>query len=179
MKMDIKLTEDGCYRPETLIINGELASMKLFLDKHDYNWQSTASGNVLFYRTEAGKEYRVPQAQLMAMKKGEKTMMKYTVKSEYLSSWGSETTQHTVITEEDLLRFSKDWELPVNLLRKQLIPYTGKWYAVQTSREDDWGTGSYDMFEAIDMARKQRRYYPGTLVAVIENDTCTAEITDF
>lgn len=54
-----------------------------------------------------------------------------------------------------------------------------KWYAVQINREDDWGTGSYDLDEAIKMAKKMRDEYPETLIAVIENDTCIEEITEF
>jgi len=59
------------------------------------------------------------------------------------------------------------------------------WYAVQTNREDDWGTGSYSLEEAKTMARKQRNAYPDTLIAVIDNTTnpndpfCLEEITDF
>lgn len=29
------------------------------------------------------------------------------------------------------------------------------WYAVQTDREDDWGTGSYDYGEAVQMLKEQ------------------------
>lgn len=55
------------------------------------------------------------------------------------------------------------------------------WYAVQRDREDDWGTGSYDKEEALEMARKQRKEYPDTLIAVIDdcdNPVCIEEITD-
>ena len=62
---EIKLTEDGSYRPEHLIINGEMASMAEYAKFHDgKNWKSTASGNVMFYRTESGKEYQIPQGKL-------------------------------------------------------------------------------------------------------------------
>ena len=57
------------------------------------------------------------------------------------------------------------------------------WYAVMTNREDDWGTGSYDLDEAIKMARTQINDYPDTLIAVIDNSSnnpvCVDEITDF
>jgi hypothetical protein len=57
------------------------------------------------------------------------------------------------------------------------------WYAVQRDPEDDWGTGSYDMDEAITMAKKQLADYPETLIAVIDNHTsnpvCVEEIRDF
>ena len=40
-----------------------------------------------------------------------------------------------------------------------------KWYAVQMDREDnDWGTGSYDLGEAVLMAKKMG----AGLIAVIE-----------
>jgi len=64
-RMDIKLTKDGNYRPDTLIINGELASMTLFLEKHGWNWRSRPYGNVLYYRTETGKEYSVKQQEVL------------------------------------------------------------------------------------------------------------------
>lgn len=54
-----------------------------------------------------------------------------------------------------------------------------KWYAVQINREDDWGKGSYNLDEAIAMAKEQKENYPDTLIAVIENDTCIEEIIDF
>ena len=39
------------------------------------------------------------------------------------------------------------------------------WYAVQMNREDnDWGTGSFDLDEAKEMAKK----YPEGLIAVID-----------
>ena len=57
------------------------------------------------------------------------------------------------------------------------------WYAVMKNREDDWGTGSYNLDEAIEMARMQRKDYPETVVAVIDNHTsnpvCIKEITKF
>ena len=62
--MEIKLTEDGAYRPKTVIINGELASMDAFLKVHRYCWEPTASGNKLYYRTETGKEYTIYQGEL-------------------------------------------------------------------------------------------------------------------
>ena len=46
------------------------------------------------------------------------------------------------------------------------------WYAVQRDREDDWGTGSFDKDEAIEMLKNQGC----GLIAVIQNDTCIEEI---
>jgi len=56
------------------------------------------------------------------------------------------------------------------------------WYAVQRNTEDDWGTGSYDLNEAKQMAKAQMDEYPDTLIAVIEeseNPVCVDEIRDF
>jgi hypothetical protein len=49
---------------------------------------------------------------------------------------------------------------------------TTLWYAVQTDREDDWGTGSYDYNEAVKMLKRQGR----GLIAVIDGDVCVNEI---
>lgn len=53
------------------------------------------------------------------------------------------------------------------------------WYAAMMDREDDWGTGSYDLEEAKAIARK----IGAALIAVIDNSTsnpvCVDEITDF
>lgn len=64
---EIHLTEDGDYRPEHLIINGEIASMEAYAAAHDgKNWRATSSGNILMYRTESGKEYDIPQGRLQS-----------------------------------------------------------------------------------------------------------------
>lgn len=47
------------------------------------------------------------------------------------------------------------------------------WYAVQTDCEDDWGYGSYDYDEAVNMLFECDMY---NLIAVIENDVCIKEI---
>ena len=39
------------------------------------------------------------------------------------------------------------------------------WYAVQTSSDDDWGTGSYSLEEAIEIAKQTEG---ASLIAVIE-----------
>ena len=64
-QMDIEFTADGKYRPNALIINGEPASMSNFLKAHGYNWMASAYGNILFYRTDSCKEYKVYQTDLM------------------------------------------------------------------------------------------------------------------
>ena len=46
-----------------------------------------------------------------------------------------------------------------------------KWYAVQESREDDWGTGSYDYEEAVQMLKEQGY----GLIAVIDEGNDPSE----
>lgn len=46
------------------------------------------------------------------------------------------------------------------------------WYAVQETREDDWGTGSYSYNEAVQMLKNQGC----GLIAVIDGDVCVNEI---
>lgn len=41
------------------------------------------------------------------------------------------------------------------------------WYAVQKDREDDWGTGSFDYNEAVEMCKNDDRY---TLIVAIDGD---------
>lgn len=48
----------------------------------------------------------------------------------------------------------------------------GKWYAIQRETTDDWGTGSYNLEEATEMAKQQDCH----IIAVIENDACIEEI---
>lgn len=56
------------------------------------------------------------------------------------------------------------------------------WYAVMRDREDDWGTGDYDLDKAKEMLRQFRELYLDALIAVIdehtENPVCVDEITD-
>lgn len=47
------------------------------------------------------------------------------------------------------------------------------WYAVQEDPTDDWGRGSYNKDEAIEMMMRNDQY---NLIAVIENDCCVEEI---
>lgn len=51
--------------------------------------------------------------------------MKYKIKPEYLDLWeGGDTPSDPdrVIMEEELLRLSEEWEMPVGKLLEQLIP---------------------------------------------------------
>ena len=45
------------------------------------------------------------------------------------------------------------------------------WYAIMNDRDDyDWGRGSYDREEALELARNQLDDYPMTYIAVIDDD---------
>lgn len=47
------------------------------------------------------------------------------------------------------------------------------WYAVQKDSEDsDWGYGSFDKDEAIEMAKRSE----SEIIAVINNDECVEEL---
>ena len=58
-----------------------------------------------------------------------------------------------------------------------------KWYAVICNNDGDWGEGSNNLSQAIDMARQCRaNRYPDAYIAVIDdgNDPiCIVEIRDF
>lgn len=103
--------------------------------------------------------------------------MNYRIKPEYADLWGEDVTEDTIITESDLEMIARGWEKTPDELKDQLIPVL--WYAVQRDREDDWGTGCYDLEEAKHMAREVADEYPDTLIAVIDGNECVEEITDF
>lgn len=111
--------------------------------------------------------------------------MKYRIKPEYADLWGEDVTEDTVITEADLEMIARGWEKDPEELKAQLIEEEDEemekklWYAVQRDRDDDWGTGCYDLEEAKHMAREQADDYPDTLIAVIDGSECVEEITDF
>lgn len=48
--------------------------------------------------------------------------MNYKIKLDYLSDWGSDVDEDTVISEEELNRLSDEWDVPVEKLLKELIP---------------------------------------------------------
>lgn len=48
----------------------------------------------------------------------------------------------------------------------------GTWYAVQKDCEDDWGTGSFDLSEAFDIADRLEC----DIIAMIEGDVCVKEL---
>ena len=47
-------------------------------------------------------------------------MKKYTIRPEFLSLWGSETTEETVIDAAEVERLAAEWETPVEELLEQL-----------------------------------------------------------
>ena len=49
-------------------------------------------------------------------------MATYRIKPEYISQWGEEVTEDTIITGEELKRLADERREPVGSLRKQLIP---------------------------------------------------------
>lgn len=55
------------------------------------------------------------------IKRGANTMKTYTVKEEYLSQWGEDVTEDTIITQAELERLSAEWGKPVEELLEQLI----------------------------------------------------------
>ena len=54
IELEINLTDDGNFRPDTLNINGEIAT-------REAKWISTARGNLLQYKMPSGITYTIPQ----------------------------------------------------------------------------------------------------------------------
>lgn len=48
-------------------------------------------------------------------------MKRYTIKTEYLSNWGEDCTEETIITDAEVERLAQEWEKPVEELLEQLI----------------------------------------------------------
>ena len=49
-------------------------------------------------------------------------MKTYTIKPEFLSAWGSETTEDTIVTEAEIQRLSREWGVSVDDLMEQVTP---------------------------------------------------------
>lgn len=47
-------------------------------------------------------------------------MKRYTIKPEYLSNWGEDCTEGTIITTAEIERLAEEWEKPVEELLEQL-----------------------------------------------------------
>lgn len=67
MLTKIKLVSDEKYRPKEIIVDGEIYSTTAFLAKHGYYWATSASGNILYYRSESGKEFSIHQKTLTTL----------------------------------------------------------------------------------------------------------------
>jgi hypothetical protein len=48
-------------------------------------------------------------------------MKRYTIKPEYLTLWGDDVTEDTVIDAAEVERLAREWEKPVEELLEQLI----------------------------------------------------------
>lgn len=104
----------------------------------------------------------------------------------YVADRGTGTTTEEVATVEDGIRLIKEYEeedkrnecyepdfYEVVTCRGEAAetvwsPIHGwlkNWYAVQRTTEDDWGTGSYSLEEAIEIAKQTEG---ASLIAVIE-----------
>lgn len=64
----IKLINNNNIRPNEILVNNEVYSMSEYLKHHNYNWQATANGNILYYRSKDGKEISVKQLYLYNLK---------------------------------------------------------------------------------------------------------------
>lgn len=84
--------------------------------------------------------------------------------------WAAWIAQEAKDHDEDLTAEQIGWI--VEKLEEDGYVKPTLWYAVQVDREDDWGTGSYDYNEAIQMLKRQGR----GLIAVIDGDVCVNEI---
>lgn len=62
----IEVEYQDAYRPDSIKIDGVEYSMTRYAEKYNgKNWEATASGNVLFYASEDGKFYAIPQKKFM------------------------------------------------------------------------------------------------------------------
>lgn len=48
-------------------------------------------------------------------------MKNYKIKSEFLSLWGEECTEDTIITASEVERLADEWDKPIDELLEQLI----------------------------------------------------------
>lgn len=81
----------------------------------------------------------------------------YTIKEEYLPLWTNDpsVTAETLIDNEEVSRLARAWDKDEEeLIDEQLVEVYHPWYAVQKDEDDnDWGHGSYDYAEAVQMAK--------------------------
>lgn len=68
-------------------------------------------------------------------------MKTYTIKPEFLSAWGNETTEETTVTEREIERLSCEWGIPVEDLMEQTTFCTDTRFEIRTdSFEFRFGT---------------------------------------
>lgn len=53
-------------------------------------------------------------------------MKRYTVKEDYLTAWGEDTTTDTIITGDEVFRLAYEWDVPVADLLEQLVWIDGE-----------------------------------------------------
>jgi hypothetical protein len=68
MKRKIELINGENYRPDEILVDGVVYSMTEYKSKYGYNWQSTAGGNILYYRSKDGQNFSVKQSFLRDLK---------------------------------------------------------------------------------------------------------------
>lgn len=59
-------------------------------------------------------------------------MKTYKIKPEFLSAWGSETTEDTVITEAEVERLAREWGMDLEDLKEQLSFQTDVRWEIKT-----------------------------------------------
>jgi regulatory protein YycI of two-component signal transduction system YycFG len=68
MKRKIELINGESYRPNEILVDGVVFSMEEYKNTYGYNWQSSAGGNILFYRSKDGENISVKQSFLRDLK---------------------------------------------------------------------------------------------------------------
>ncbi len=85
---------------------------------------TTMNGDEYQYNEESYDEDSYGTIRDMLIRDGVRDMCnvetRYTIKPEFLSLWGEDSTEDTVITEGELQRLAQEWGTPINELRQQL-----------------------------------------------------------
>ena len=70
-------------------------------------------------------------------------MKTYTIKPEFLSEWGNETTEETTVTEREIERLSREWGVSVDDLMEQTTFCTDTRFEIKTDNfEFRFGTSA-------------------------------------
>lgn len=67
MKYTIQFPNGDQYRPEAITVDGVEYSATRFVQKHGYNWRTSARGNILYYMSESGKVLSFGQKYLLQL----------------------------------------------------------------------------------------------------------------